>query len=78
MQQAVWQKYSADINLDGIVDENDFALLASAWGSHFGQQGWIMRCDLSAVTDLEIGYDDLVCLSEQWLCVEKWRSEYGE
>lgn len=68
------QEYSADINLDGVVDMFDFALFASAWQSHFGQANWIARCDLAEPKDLIIDVLDLAAFTEQWLKKENWRN----
>jgi len=67
------QKYGADIDLNGVVDMFDFALFASAWGSHFGGPGWIDRCDLARPKDLVIDASDLAVFAAQWLEVEQWR-----
>lgn len=74
------QEYSADINLDGVVDLVDFALFAAAWRSHFGADNWIGRCNLvdpdSSVidaNDLIIDYLDLAEFTDQWLKREVWR-----
>ena len=67
------QKYCADIDLNGVVDIFDFALLASAWGSHFGGPGWIGRCDLAEPKDSIIDTADLAAFAAQWLEAEKWR-----
>jgi len=67
------QKYSADINLDGIVNVSDFVLFASAWQSHFGQANWIARCDLAQPKDYIIDTADFAVFASQWLKVEKWR-----
>jgi len=69
------QEFSADINLDGLVDWFDFALLASAWQSHFGQSKWIDRCDLAEPKDMVVDIRDIGVLSWQWLKTEKWRFE---
>ncbi len=69
------QEYSADINLDGVVDIFDFALLVSAWQSHFGQANWIARCDLAQPEDHAIDAFDFAVLAAQWLEVEKWRNK---
>lgn len=69
------QKYSADINLDGLVDLLDFALFASAWESHFGGAGWIGRCDLDDSKDMVVDGRDLAVFVEQWLGTEQWRSQ---
>jgi hypothetical protein len=69
------QEYSADINLDGVVDIYDFALLASAWQSHFGQANWMPRCDLAQPRDYVIDALDFAVLAAQWLEVEKWRNK---
>ncbi|MHC4474757.1 MAG: hypothetical protein ACYTEL_03875 [Planctomycetota bacterium] len=67
------QQYSADINLNGVVDGLDFALFASAWDSHFGQTKWIGRCDLDGSSDLVVDWQDLKIFVGQWLKVEQWR-----
>jgi len=69
------QEYSADINLDGVVDMFDFALFASASGSHFGQANWIGRCDLAEPRDYVVDVFDLVVFAGQWLKVEQWRGK---
>jgi hypothetical protein len=69
------QEYSADINLDGVVDMFDFALLASAWRGHFGSANWIGRCDLAERGDYIIDTFDFAVLGAQWLEVEKWRNK---
>ena len=67
------QKYSADINLDGVVNMFDFALVSLAWRSHFGEGDWIDRCDLAEPRDLVIDEDDLCEFTKQWLSKESWR-----
>ena len=67
------QEYSADINLDGMVDESDLDLLLSAWQSHIGQENWIARCDLAEPKNYLIDGEDLDVFLSQWLKVEKWR-----
>ena len=66
------QQYSADIDLNGIVDKNDFALFASAWHSHFGEPGYIARCDLAEPKDKFIDINDLAVFMSQWQRQEKW------
>jgi len=67
------QRFSADINLDGVVDFCDFAVFAYVWGGHFGGANWVMRCDLAEPKDLVIDELDLAEFSEQWLGKERWR-----
>jgi hypothetical protein len=69
------QEYSADINLDGIVDAADLALFASAWQSHFGSVNWIGRCDLDGSGDLLVDGRDLAAFVAQWLGRESWYAE---
>ncbi len=69
------QNYSADINLDGTVDILDFALFASAWGSHFGQANWIARCDLAQPKDYIIDAVDFTVFASQWSQVEQWQNK---
>lgn len=67
------QRWCSDINLDGLVDGFDFALFASAWGSHFGQSNFLARCDLDGSGDMVIDTLDLAVFSAQWLKKENWR-----
>jgi hypothetical protein len=67
------QNYSADINLDGMVDMSDFVLFGSAWRSCFGDSNWIGRCDLAEPRDYVIDSFDLAVFCAQWLQVEAWR-----
>lgn len=69
------QEYSADINLDGVVDIFDFAVLASAWQSDFGQANWIGRCDLAQPKDHVVDAFDFAVFAAQWLKVEEWRNK---
>jgi len=69
------QNYSADINLDGVVDMFDFVLFGSAWGSCFGYVNWMGRCDLAEPRDYVIDSFDLAVFCAQWLQVESWRSK---
>jgi hypothetical protein len=71
------QNYSADINLDGMVDMSDFVLFGSAWGSCFGDVNWIGRCDLAEPRNYVIDSFDLAVFSAQWLRVEAWRGTEG-
>ncbi|HBG27518.1 MAG: hypothetical protein A2Y10_18195 [Planctomycetes bacterium GWF2_41_51] len=67
------QQFSADINLDGIVDGEDFALFMSAWLSCFGDENWIGRCDLAEPKDDTINFQDYAVFVSQWLKIENWR-----
>jgi len=67
------QKYSADIDLNGVVDVFDFELFISALDSHFGQPNWIAKCDLAEPKDLVIDLADFAILVAQWLKTEQWR-----
>jgi hypothetical protein len=67
------QRFSADINLDGIVDYEDLLILKSAWLKQFGQDGWIARCDLAEPKDYVINIRDYAVFANQWLCKETWR-----
>ena len=66
------QEYSADINLDGIVDIYDLSLFTSAWLSHFGEENWIGRCDLAMPQDYIINMLDYAVFANQWFKVEQW------
>lgn len=67
------QNYSADIDLNGVVDVSDFELIVSALDSRFGRPGWIARCDLAEPHDLVIDLSDVAVLIEQWNETEQWR-----
>ncbi len=67
------QQYSADIDLNGQVDMEDLASLASSWNTRFGQAGYILRCDLSRPRDWVVNLDDVWLFAEQWLSIEEWR-----
>lgn len=69
------QEYSADINLDGIVDIFDLLIFASAWQSHFGQDNWVGRCDLAKSQNLVIDFLDFAVFANQWQKVESWRGQ---
>jgi len=69
------QRYSADINLDGIVNSFDFALFGYSWRKRFGGVGWIGRCDLDDAKDMMIDEQDLAVFASQWLETEQWHSE---
>lgn len=69
------QQYSGDVNLDGIVDYEDLLILANAWLKHFGQDGWVARCDLAEPKDYIIDMLDYAVFANQWLKVEQWRSQ---
>lgn len=69
------QQFSADINLDGLVDMTDFVLFASTWNKNFGETGWIERCNLADPADTVVDELDLAVFMSQWLCREKWRIE---
>ena len=67
------QRFSADINLDGVVDFYDFVVFAYTWRGHFGGANWVMRCDLAEPKDLVIDMADLAEFCGQWLGKETWR-----
>jgi hypothetical protein len=66
------QQYSADIDLNGVVDVLDFELFISALDGRFGQPEWIARCDLAEPKDLVIDLSDLAVLIDQWQKTEDW------
>lgn len=69
------QQYNADIDLNGIVDTDDFILFASAWHTSFGQDGWNSRCDLAEPKDNFIDAYDFEVFLEQFEQIENWISE---
>lgn len=66
------QKLNADIDLNGIVDVNDFSLFVAAWHTSFGKPGWNSRCDLSVPKDNYIDMSDLEIFLSQWQLKENW------
>ncbi len=70
------QELPADINLDGVVDYQDFAALAGAWQSRFGDERWNGRCDLARPKDLSIRGRDFAVFAAQWRHIERWRAEF--
>jgi hypothetical protein len=68
------QEFSADINLDGLVNIYDFVLFASAWQKKFGESSWVERCNLAEENDTVIDVLDLIVFVSQWLSREKWRA----
>jgi hypothetical protein len=69
------QRFSADLNLDGRVDLDDWALFAQSWNKRFGQSGFLARCDLADPKDGIIDMEDWIQFAGQWLSVEDWRNE---
>ncbi len=72
------QRYSADLNLDGRVDLEDYGLFAQSWHKRFGQPGFLARCDLADPKDGIIDIEDWIQFAEQWLSVEDWRNESSD
>ena len=72
------QEYSADVNLDGIVDDLDLAALAGAWLCRFGDRHWNGRCDLARPKDLFIDGHDFAIFAAQWGHSERWRAEFKD
>ena len=72
------QEFSADINLDGTVDYQDLAILASAWQCRFGDEHWNGRCDLARRKDLFIDGSDFAVFAAQWRHIERWRAEFKD
>ena len=71
------QQYPADINLDGLVDYADLAILADAWHTRFGDVQWNARCDV-AREDLFIDSFDFAQFAAQWQSIELWRAAFSE
>lgn len=57
---------SADFDSDCDVDKDDFALLASAWLAHPGDDRWDQRFDISEPKDGRIDDFDVAVLLDQW------------
>ncbi|MBN2020623.1 MAG: hypothetical protein JW749_10420 [Sedimentisphaerales bacterium] len=67
------QQYRGDINLDGIVNYEDFVIFANAWRSQFGQAAWFSRCDINSPKDMVVDFLDFAVFAEEWLMIEQWR-----
>jgi hypothetical protein len=67
------QQYAADINLDGLVDYGDFHIFGKTWLSHFGEDNYLSRSDLSRPRDYQVNTADLILFASQWLGEELWR-----
>jgi hypothetical protein len=72
------QRYSADLNLDGRVDLEDWALFAQSWHKRFGQPGFLARSDLAGPKDGIVDIEDWIQFAAQWLSVEDWRNESSD
>jgi hypothetical protein len=64
------QMLRADIDLNGIVDQADLAILSSSWQSQYGDPSYKARADLNR--DLKVDQLDLQIISQQWLMSESW------
>ncbi|MCD4831966.1 MAG: hypothetical protein K8R02_09225 [Anaerohalosphaeraceae bacterium] len=69
------QEYSADINLDGIVDIYDLLAFTSAWLSEFGDDNFKLRCDLAVPQDYIVNMLDYAEFANQWYKMEQWRNQ---
>jgi hypothetical protein len=72
------QRFSADLNLDGRVDLDDWTLFAQSWHKRFGQSGFLARCDLADPKDGIVDMEDWIQFAGQWLSVEDWRNESSD
>ena len=69
------QNFKGDINLDGIVDGEDLEIFAFTWLKHFGEDGWVGRCDLAWPGDLQIDFRDFAVFARSWQQKETWRDD---
>lgn len=58
---------TGDINADGMVNEEDFALLAAAWLAEVGDENWNHACDIARPPDEVIDLMDLTILAQRWM-----------
>ena len=72
------QRFSADLNLDGRVDLEDWALFTQSWHKRFGQTGFLARCDLADPKDGIVDMEDWIQFAGQWLSIEDWRNESSD
>ncbi len=59
--------FSADLDGNGKIDLQDFAIFASCWMTQPGRPGWNSACDISNPPDYHIDAKDLASLSTTWL-----------
>ena len=69
------QNCKGDINLDGVVDNEDLQIFALSWLKHFAQDGYVGRCDLDSSGDLQIDFKDFAIFAQSWQKKETWRNE---
>ena len=65
----------ADINGDGIVNLQDYAVFSAAWQSDPESTHWNHKCDLLPFINDYIDMNDMLVMMSQWLMTEKWYSE---
>jgi len=70
------QVFSADINVDGMVDGLDQALLEQNLGLSFGQNIWLSRTDLNG--DWKTDQADMTLLTDQMGSIEAWRTDESQ
>ena len=59
--------FKADLNGDGKVNLEDFAIFASCWMTEPGRPGWNSACDISNPPDYHIDTKDMAVMSNSWL-----------
>jgi len=63
----------ADFTRNGVIDFEDFAVLAQSWHSEPSQQGWFALCDI--VWDEHCDILDLARFVNDWLWEATWHSD---
>ena len=66
------QNKRGDVNLDGLVDEDDLCIFMSAWLSQMGDANWNQRCNLAEPKDFIINNLDFAVIVSQWRQNEEW------
>lgn len=64
-----------DVNADGAVSLADVSLMASSWGKHIGQDGFVKGADLNC--DWRVGDEDLWILEVGWKLEHSNPGEWG-
>ena len=78
LHNIIWPCPRCDFNTDSDVDQRDFAVLASAWGSRPHDDNWNPACDISVPADGVIDLLDVAIVVRNWLEGEAGKPSLGD